>query len=520
MKVIGFLWVLNVGFSVETLASTRMALVVGVNQGDGYDIDLRYAKNDAERISDVLVSAGKFSRDNVFLLTNIDAAQLSSAIQQLKTRIQSIRGESLLLFFYSGHADASALHMQNTRYPMSQLHEAIGELPASTRVVILDACQSGVLTRTKGGQPAPEFTVQNHEQLSAKGLAVLTSSGAGEDSQESDMIKGSFFTHYLASALLGAADANNDQEITIHEAFHYARERTLAATTRTVAGPQHPTYQFDLRGRADLILSWPGEQNKTIGFLQFPEAGTYLIQKYEPEDAVVAEVTSSDAGRQIVLLPGQYKVTKRTQQAIFAGDYQVESGKVIQVESTTLYRLADAPNTIKGEEPLAFNAYMVYGKQSSVLNLGEATFYQFGLQRAFPPFLLSLRTGFAISSNHLDISFNTTAERYLETRNVFVSFGLGYALHIKKLITMVPTWQVGSALFLQNGYQARERENIRQLNLFTGPLTQVQIHVSNQIDVLGEAATSAYLLRYLNEARATWQIPLNYRLSAGVGIHF
>ncbi len=65
--------------------------------------------------------------------------------------------------------------------------------PASVRILIIDACRSGAITRVKGGRPAPPIAVFG-DAPSSEGVIVLTASTAGEDAQESDQLSGSFFT--------------------------------------------------------------------------------------------------------------------------------------------------------------------------------------------------------------------------------------------------------------------------------------------------------------------------------------
>src|SRR5207249_4450049 len=129
------------------------------------------------------------------------------------------------------HADTEHLHLRGTHLPMDELRRAVADSPAGARVLVLDACRSGALTRVKGGRPAPSFDVRA-EAVSGgpQGFVILTSSAAGEASQESDKLGASFFTHYLASALIGASDRNGDGVVTLAEAFSYAADRTVAAT--------------------------------------------------------------------------------------------------------------------------------------------------------------------------------------------------------------------------------------------------------------------------------------------------
>ena len=93
------------------------------------------------------------------------------------------------------------------------------------RILVIDSCRSGAVTRVKGGRPAPPILLGDTQELDGEGVIVLTASAAGEDAQESDQLGGSFFTHYLLSGLRGAADDNGDQVVTVAEAFSYTRDQ-------------------------------------------------------------------------------------------------------------------------------------------------------------------------------------------------------------------------------------------------------------------------------------------------------
>ena len=94
--------------------------------------------------------------------------------------------------------------------------------------------------RTKHGSASPCVTV------------LIASSSADEESQESDDIGASFFTHYLASGLLGDADSSGDGKVTLAEAYTYAYARTVGETAETRAGAQrrstHAHHHRDLHG--------------------------------------------------------------------------------------------------------------------------------------------------------------------------------------------------------------------------------------------------------------------------------
>ncbi|MGZ3442152.1 MAG: caspase family protein, partial [Polyangia bacterium] len=254
----------------------RFALVIGANAGDADEVTLRYAESDADRVAGVLRTLGGFAPENVVVLDDQRASEVRRALISLNARVRALSGESLMVVYYSGHADADALHLGGTRLPMNELRDLVTGSAASARVLVLDACRSGTITRVKGGTRGPAFEIDVGFPVGAEGVAMLSSSAAGESSQESDALGASFFTHALVSALLGAGDTNHDGVVTLGEAYAYAKERTLAATSRTVVGPQHPTFRLDLGGREDLVLTRPGGEHRNIGTLAFARPGIYV----------------------------------------------------------------------------------------------------------------------------------------------------------------------------------------------------------------------------------------------------
>src|SRR6185295_7912191 len=111
------------------------------------------------------------------------------------------------------------------------------------------------LTRVKGGRPVESFQIGVDDQLRNEGYAIITSSAAGEDAQESDALGSSIFTHHFLAGLRGVADGNGDHLVTLGEVYTYAAEQTVKASIATVAGTQHATFDYDLRGRTDPVLA-------------------------------------------------------------------------------------------------------------------------------------------------------------------------------------------------------------------------------------------------------------------------
>ena len=148
-------------------------------------------------------------------------------------RTPGVRRE--LLVYYSGHSDEDGLMVGRDRVGYDELRARVQRAPAELRVVILDSCASGAFTRRKGGVKRAPFLMDASTDM--RGHAFLTSSAADERAQESDRISASYFTYYLVSGLRGAADVNQDQRVTLQEAYQFASQETLARTERSQAGP-------------------------------------------------------------------------------------------------------------------------------------------------------------------------------------------------------------------------------------------------------------------------------------------
>ena len=88
-----------------------------------------------------------------------------------------------------------------------------------------------------------------------RGHAFLTSSAETEAAQESDRIGASYFTHYLVSGLRGAADMSGEGKVTLNEAYQFAFNETLGRTVDTKGGAQHPSYDINLSGTGDVVMT-------------------------------------------------------------------------------------------------------------------------------------------------------------------------------------------------------------------------------------------------------------------------
>ena len=327
----------------------RYAVVVGNDLGQPPDLPLRYAEMDAARVVSVLQEVGGVRPENTVLLQGKDADTVRRALIAVNERVRTAGRPTVLLVYYSGHADAGALHLGNSRLELGELEQLVRGSAAGFRLLILDACRSGALTRVKGGTPIPPFEIRLGERVAGEGAVFLTSSSASEDSQESDELKGSFFTHALLSGLLGAADENGDGRVTLDEAYRYAYETTLRASSRTLAGTQHPTFQYDVRGSGDLVLAMLDARSPTRAWLELPAGKSWILFQETAEGPVIGEVGSADRVRRLSLRAGKYYLRARGPEVLLEGTVAVAPGSTTTVDESKLQRTAYARLVRKGE---------------------------------------------------------------------------------------------------------------------------------------------------------------------------
>ncbi|MBK7860615.1 MAG: caspase family protein [Archangiaceae bacterium] len=328
----------------------RFAIIVGNDSGGEGTRDLLYARDDAKKLSDILLRLGGVKKEDAFLLLDDSAGSLLESLGEVEKRATAARARgdrTALFFYYSGHAKDGALRMGGTQLPLEQLKARLAQAPADFRLAVFDACRSGSITRTKGMRRAPAFEVEADAQRAAKGLVILTSSASDEDSQESDSIGGSYFSHHLASGLLGDADKSGDGRVSLSEAYAYAYERTVADTADSAAGPQHPTFSFDLAGNGDLVLTDVIVRKEGVLLPAAAPAGAWFL--VDMRGFVVAEIAKQDGVERLVALaPGRYWVKRRLADHLRIGEISVAAGEVRVLSDRDMHSADFSDDPVKG----------------------------------------------------------------------------------------------------------------------------------------------------------------------------
>jgi len=340
----------------------RFALVAGSNAGGPGRVQLKYADSDARSIAAVLTELGGVSDSDLILLSNPGLPAFREALLQMRQRVSAAesRGKDCqLVFYYSGHSDETGLFLGADKLNYSTLRSDIEQVPGSVRVIILDSCASGALTRAKGGATRPAFLFDASTDM--KGHAYLTSSSAEESAQESDSLRGSYFTHYLVSGLRGAADLKGEGIVTLNDVYAFAFKKTLASTEKTEYGPQHPAYDISLSGSGDFVLT--DLRTSAVGLSLAEElSGSMYIR--DSRGSLVVELNKIQGKKmEIGLEPGRYDLVLTSGDARYRCNVTITKSQPVTITAADFQKAPLEATTARGEEAEAEN---VAGDRRSV----------------------------------------------------------------------------------------------------------------------------------------------------------
>lgn len=255
---------------LPTGARADRAIVVGINQYPGLkDANLDGCVNDAQAMADAL----RRYQFDVTLLTD-EKATHAGILAALRGAKETIKPEERFVFYFAGHGanqrapgasfkDARSyllLHdSQESSFasdlPGGELREAVRQIPARMRSIILDSCFSGGMVRSKavgrktrfhariiGGGSKDLVECNNADQNrvvagdvmagSTPDLCYFTASRDNEQAAEDEFGAKHYgvFTHFLVARLQGAPAMWGD-----------VQKDVSAAVSDHVSDNQHPT---------------------------------------------------------------------------------------------------------------------------------------------------------------------------------------------------------------------------------------------------------------------------------------
>jgi hypothetical protein len=492
-------------------APAPVLLSVGSQLGDPDDPPLKYANADARQVQALFTELGGVPAENAHLLADADATTVRNELDKL-ARITS--PSSVLIVYLSAHAKQGQLHLRGSHLAVSELRTLARRVPARLRILIVDACDSGVVARHKGGRPGPSRTVEI-SGTPIRGEVVIASSGPAEPAQEWETLGGSLFTHHLITGLRGDADANGDGMVSLAEIYPYAYRRTVAEA-RGIG--QHPTFDLDLSGAGDLALTWPSTGRASLIFPEELE-GRFLVTS-QPRAEVVSEI-GKVRGRAVRLAvpPGRYLVRQTGQSQVGLLPVELPYGGSATVRTGEMTRRHYSEVLLKGGVLEArTGAALAFADLGAPMVLGSGARWQVGL---------GYRQTFGRAFAHLSFAMGWASSRAVamavrESSGTF-QLSAGYRW-LQTAWVPFAGWSVG-AVAIEQRYRRDQEDQIQALNgrglppshavgLLSGPVVGVEVPLGSRGLILAQSQAA---LRYLRVSeQSPWTIGISGQLATGV----
>lgn len=315
-------------------ARTRLALILGNNQGGSSVPPLRYAEADARKMRDALVQVAGYKPSSVWLALGKRAPQVRVLMKRMKRTIRSLlrrnKGPVFLLVYYSGHAKQGSFLLGKTKLPFRELRHFLRTSGAALRLSILDACESGRMARLKGLRRKKARAPSLRLAPLASGEVVITATGERESAHEDPFLRGGIFTHYFVSGLRGAADRDRNGRVTLEELYRYAYTRTLERTILSAQGPQHAHFRKQLSGVGQWIMAYLRRPQSWL-LLRKNVAGAFYIWNTR-RDTLLVEVNKFRGRRTTIALPpGQYVLQWRRRTSLYSSSIKLHKGQRMQL---------------------------------------------------------------------------------------------------------------------------------------------------------------------------------------------
>jgi WD40 repeat protein len=230
------------------LAPRLYVLAIGINKYPA-GLELNYAVPDATAVAGAFATnSRKLFPNKVEVTPLLDEKATRAGIRGELERLQkSMRQQDVAVLFYAGHghrdhngqfylvpSDVNLDQVEQSCLPRDELKKVLADMPGRV-LLLLDACHSGAAGRLSSHGVGEDFVRELADDDC--GVVVLNAAMGREESLESATFKHGFFTQALLDGLGGAADANGDGVIDLHELDFYVERRVAELS----ADRQHPS---------------------------------------------------------------------------------------------------------------------------------------------------------------------------------------------------------------------------------------------------------------------------------------
>lgn len=235
------------------------ALVIGINEFKNPKLKLKYPVTDADLFAATLqkASAGLFDKVNIRKMTTREATTNAAIIREVKS-FQSLRPDDLFVFYIASHgtvdegeyflitSNVGSLRTEKLKTDAISQHmlkEAIANIPATKKLIIIDTCNAGALGEaiqvamlTRGMSEDTALKILSR----AVGSTILSASTSVQEALEGYQGHG-LFTYVLAEGLKGKADKGKTGYIKTTDLADYVDNEVPILAEKVFQRAQYPT---------------------------------------------------------------------------------------------------------------------------------------------------------------------------------------------------------------------------------------------------------------------------------------
>lgn len=189
------------------------AVILG-NEKYEDETDVPFAENDAKIFKDYCRQTLGISENHIRFVTNAGYNDIRKATNWLRQGLEAYSGEGSVIFYYAGHgipdeAEKTAYLLPvdgigsdvGSAYSLEKLYQALGDMPAKSIIVFLDACFSGA--KRDGGMMASArgVAIKTKAEEPKGKMVVFTAAQGDETAYPYKSQQHGMFTYYLLRKL-------------------------------------------------------------------------------------------------------------------------------------------------------------------------------------------------------------------------------------------------------------------------------------------------------------------------------
>jgi len=295
------------------------AVFIGSNTQGSSKEKLKYAARDAEKMASVAKAAGKrlYGEKNMVISVFSGESLSKKDIQEEFARMQELTTEDVVMIFLSGHGSTKgefkeyyyllkdwgpgvSMEMiidtpwmrEICTLSISELKELVNSIPARKRILILDTCQSGSISRHFSGTKS--IDLESYSQIKvigevrrSTGFCILSGCAGDKESFEYDAYKHGLMTYSILLGIStgeGLLEKKGKQYIEPVTLFNYVKAKTNDLAKR-MNHTQKPEISIPESLAGDLFLGEVTQEEKLsiqlIGVKLFARS---RINPINPED--------------------------------------------------------------------------------------------------------------------------------------------------------------------------------------------------------------------------------------------